>query len=129
MRRYLFLLPCLFVLLPAASQAGDEKPKDVIFKSEAGKFSVALPHKPDEETAKVPFLFGELDMHLYHVDVNDNATYTVAYADSPKGSVTNTNRKQIFDGIRERYIKTMNGKLVWEKNISLGKQKVEGANC
>jgi hypothetical protein len=125
MHRLLAPLSLLLTLLVSGVRAADPEPRQVLYVSEAGKFSVLLPSKPMRVTQKSMTEDGSSDIHFYIVDQQTQGLF-VAYGDLPKGSVTDENRQMRLDGGRDGAIKTVNGKLLSEKKITLGKTKHEG---
>jgi hypothetical protein len=115
----------LVFLFPFALSADDKK--DTPFKSKEGKFSVALPGKPAEQTTKVPSDLGQLEVHLFVVDLKDKA-YLVSYSDYPKGSVGDKSEKieKVLDGVVNGNAKGVKGKLLSQEKITIGKKKYAG---
>jgi hypothetical protein len=115
----------LVIFFPLAVGAQDKK--DVPpFQSKDGKFTVALPDKPTEQTNKVPTAVGQLEMHMFVIDQKDRA-YLVTYSDYPKDSVVDKADK-VLDGVVDGNAKALKGKLASQDKITItvGKKDYPG---
>ena len=124
MPRCRFLLPLAAMLLAVVVRA-DETTKGEVFTSKEGKFTITFPKKPTKQTQKVKTSLGELEVHLYIVDQKDRGFIT-GTTDYPKGSIKDENREKMMDGARDGNVKSMKGKLLSEKKVTLGKKKHQG---
>lgn len=126
MRRSFFSLPILLALCALAAQAGDDKAQRIVFNSESGGFSVTFPQKPKKQINKTPTDLGQIDVHIFLVDLKDRAFLT-SYNDYPNGTVTPDTRKTILDGVIEGNAKGSKGKVLEQKVVTTGKkEKLEG---
>jgi len=125
MRRYPLLLALILPVLAVGVRAGGEKPKNIVFTSKEGKFSVSLPTKPVKQTQKARSDIGELQVHLFIVDQKERG-FIASYTDYPNGSVTDQTRQKVLDACRDGNVKGVKGKLASEKKITLGEKKHEG---
>ena len=118
-----FALP----LALCAQDKKDEKKEDkkgVDFTSKEGKFSVTLPSKPKEQSNKIPTDAGEVDAHMFLVDLKDRA-YLVSYNDYKAGSV-GANTEKVLGGVVDGSARGVKGKLVKDEKITLGEKKYPG---
>jgi hypothetical protein len=75
----------------------------------------------------VPSALGPLELHLFIGGPNDKV-HMASYADYPAGSVTKDNQRQVIEGARNGVARSIKGKVVSEKKVTLGKSKVEGSD-
>lgn len=116
----LCLAVCLALVIPA--RAADEKWQT--FTSKEGRFSVALPGKPKEETKQATTPSGKKkEFRTFTLVSAPDRIYLVNYNDYPEAVVREPkNKETAFDAIR----KGLGGKVVSEKKISVGKNKSPG---
>lgn len=110
----------LVLLLPLAVVAQDKK--DDVFHSKEGKFSIAMPSKPTENTTKVQTDLGKLDTHMF-LGQKGMSAYLVFYSDYPKGSVGN-NAEKVLEGVVSGNVKGSMGKLLSDQKMTIGKNKI-----
>jgi hypothetical protein len=118
--RHLSLSLAVCVALACVARA-DDKPKTEPFTSREGKFSITFPQKPTPLSRKVKTDVGEVDVCIFLVDQKDRG-YVATYSDYPKGTVTDKNHDKVLAGARDGAVKGVNGKLVNEKKIKIGKK-------
>jgi hypothetical protein len=121
------LLVALFPLALCAEDKKDEKKdekKPVAFVSKEGKFSVTLPDKPLEKTAKVKVGDLDLDHHIFTVGQKDRAQL-ITYLDYTK-EVIGADTDKFLSGAIERNTAFLKGKVVSDEKITFGKQKHPG---
>jgi hypothetical protein len=97
----------------------------VVFTSKEGRFTVTFPEKPVNKTTRSETRFGPIETHSFLVEQKGRA-FIASYSDCPKGSVTDENRHRLFDGARNGAVTSSKGKLISEKEITLGKEKHPG---
>lgn len=92
-------------------------------------FKIEFPEKPTEKAQSVNSAVGKLKMNMYMLEPasknqDENLVYLVNYTEYPEGTV-DSNDKENLDGFFRNSIDgavaNVNGKLVSEKNITLGK--------
>jgi hypothetical protein len=121
----------LLALLPPALAADDKKPdpkeakKPATFISKAGRFSVLLPGKPAEKTAKVQAGGQDAELHIFSATA-DSRSHVVTYSDYPAG-VVGADKEKFLAGVVERNVERLKaGKLTANEKVSLGKGKHPG---
>ena len=102
------------LILPACTAA----PKE--FRSTEGRFSVVAPISFKEETQTLDTTVGKIEMHMFIAEGKDIA-YAVAYSDYPEEMIRQSNPDQVLNGARDGMVSNVNGKLVLETKITLGK--------
>ena len=120
-----FLVLLCIVCITVTALSADDKPKNVKFISESGKFSVIFPENPVEQTHKIDAPGAPLNFHLFIVDQKDRA-FLSGYVDYPTGTVTDKNVQAVLDGIRDGNVKGVKGKLFSEKKITFNKKHYPG---
>ena len=88
-------------------------------------FSVRFPESPKEtsNTAKSPL--GDLKVITATYATTDGNIYMTSYTDFPTGTVKADTRATLFEGVREG-LKGKDGKVLTEKEIEVGKEKLSG---
>jgi len=109
------------MLLNAAAMRGEEQPTGdglIEFKSEAGKFSIRLPAKPEHEITEVGT--AKEKQHQFKVGT-EQGVYLVSYQDNPnlEGSTPEQLMAALESG-RDRLPKVFRGKLLESKSVTLG---------
>lgn len=110
------------LLLSTPLALAEEQPaakRLIEFKSEAGKFSVQLPGKPEEEVTEV----GTAKQKQYQFSVGtEQGAYIVSYQDNPnlQGSTSKELAAALQSG-RDRLIDVFRGKLLESKSTTLDK--------
>lgn len=107
------------LLVPAALLADGETfhPKD-------GKFTAKFPGKPKENTQTADTAVGSLKVYTATFATPEANVVMVSYTDFPAGAVKPENHASLYDGVKEGLAK--NGKVVSEKDIKVGPDKLEG---
>jgi hypothetical protein len=126
-RNGLVLVAALFPLGLCAQDKKDEKKdekKPITFTSKEGKFSVALPDKPKEDTKKVKVGARDVDHHIFTVGQKDRAQL-ITYIDYPKETIGADRDKFLAERL-ERNIAFLKGKVASEEKVTVGKQKYPG---
>jgi hypothetical protein len=115
----------LVALCPVVLCAEDKKDeKGFTLNPKGGKFSVALPDKPTEKTNKLKTDTGEVEVHMFLLDLKDRV-YLVSYNDYPADSV-GTKVESVLDGVVEGNAKAIKGKVVSSERIKFGKKEYPG---
>jgi hypothetical protein len=115
------LLGVVFVLGGGSALA---QPKGV-YSSEEGKYSVKFPGEPKVSTKKTRSDLGELKVVIATYATADGNAYMVSYTDFPAAATKPENRGTLYDGVRDG-VKGRDGKLVSEKEIEFGPDKLPG---
>lgn len=111
-----------FILLATANTfAEPQKPADALteFKSDAGKFTIGLPGKPQQEDVEVGA--AKEKQHQFTVGT-DKGAYIVSYQENP--NLKNSTPKQIaaaLESARDRLKEVFHGKLLESKPTTLNK--------
>jgi hypothetical protein len=121
--RYCFTIVAL-AFVAGRGVAQDAGPAGIVFKSEAGKFSVRLPGKP-RETVKTIEKILKADVHLFQIADGDHE-YAVSYTDLPPGSVEDADHQWLLDGASRGSAAAVQGQVAEAKKITLGKPPVDG---
>jgi len=108
-----FIALCLFGLIgvgfgdadAAQGDGGVWKP----FRSEAGRFIVDMPGKPEEDTTHTRSFIGTVTNHVF-VGTEDHDLYTVDYSDLPGVAVTFAGDATIFSHAKGALLKKTMGK-------------------
>jgi hypothetical protein len=115
MKKGLLLLPVLAFLFLSAFNTVSEW---VVYNSTPGKYKIAMPAAPTEDTKKIPTAVGELTMYLATLesdDEDDNLLYMTAFSEYPADKISSDLSKEsldrFFKGAAEGAAKNMNGKL------------------
>jgi hypothetical protein len=90
------------------------------FNSTAGGFRVEMPRYPRSSVQKVSTMMGLIDLHLITVDVGD-AGYMVGYSDFPESYVSTGNVDAMLDRARDGAAANVNGRVVKETRMRLGR--------
>jgi hypothetical protein len=86
-----------------------------------GGFSVLMRPEPHYARQQVDTPAGRMFAHLYSSDRRD-AYFAVGYSDYPLALVMGTAPDALFAGIRETWVRRIEGRLVSGGRLSLGKQ-------
>jgi len=88
-------------------------------KPAGGGFAVTMPGKAQyqKQTSGVPG--GSVDIHTYLVTDN-GLIYLVGYGEYPEQAVRGKTAKQVLEGDRDGFVKATDGKILKQKDISLG---------
>ncbi len=104
--------------LPAAQQtATAEAEAWQPFTSEDGAFSVDVPAEPTQDQKKHDSSFGEVEVFLYEVDMED-ATYLVSYADFP-AHIEQTDVETVLDSAIEEAFAALDDSDIITKRLTL----------
>jgi hypothetical protein len=120
--KYMTTSAVVFLLLSTVMVIADEPKtiKELIeFKSEAGKFSVRLPAKPEHEVTEVGT--AKEKQHQFKVGTHQGA-YVVSYQDNP--NLQGGTPKQLMAALesgRDRLLEVFRGKLLESKSVTLNK--------
>ena len=96
----------------------DAAPVWTEFKSEAGRFSILMPAKPNYATQTFENGQGRFEHHVFIATVGLLACF-VDYADMPEPLSDAKNSDALFDVARDEFLKGAQAKLDLETNISL----------
>ena len=88
------------------------------FSSAQGVFTVLLPGIPTRQSRETDSAAGPADYITYTLQT-EAAVYFIAYVDFPEVPYDEKGVKKILDGGRDGALKTINGKLISETEISL----------
>jgi outer membrane lipoprotein-sorting protein len=89
------------------------------FKSEAGRFSILMPAKPNYATQTLETREGRFEHHIFIATVGAALFCFVDYADMPKQLGDAKNSDALFDVARDEILKAAEAKLERETNISM----------
>jgi hypothetical protein len=112
----------LVALFPLTVRGQDEK--NSTFTSKDGRFSVALPGKPKEDTKKMKIGDREVDHFLFTFGQKDGARL-VTYLDYPADAVGKDRKKFLAERV-DGNVSVLKGKVVSDDEIAVGKQKHPG---
>ena len=123
MTRIRFALVVLF--FPLALHAEDAR--SVNFSSKKGKFSVVLSAKPIEKSSKVKInKKRDGDLHIFAVPQKDKSSaQVITYSDYLTDEI-GADRDKFLATVVERNVLKLNGSLVSDVKITIGKQKAPG---
>jgi hypothetical protein len=93
---FLFAAGSIFLLSSRAASAEHTAPSWLSFKSEAGRFSVEMPRKPEQTQQQNKSLIGTITVHLF-LSREPNGEYTVSYSDLPGFAVKFAGTNTIYD--------------------------------
>lgn len=116
--RYRVLIAALLMLLIATLACAPATAEPKVFTSESGKFSIAFPGDPKEQTQSVPTAVGDVALTMYTVDNGDSA-YLAGFADYPSDMVAASDPETMLDGGRDGAINNIDGTLLTEKHITI----------
>jgi hypothetical protein len=119
MPRCLTIVSLALIATSALAQEG------MVFKSEAGKFSVWLPGKPRANSKTFTGPAGKAQANVFSVDQGDRG-YSVGYTDYPPISMTDDDREFLLDKIRDGGAAAVQGRVTAETKITIGKNKLDG---
>jgi hypothetical protein len=110
---------CLAAALLLAADDANTKLED--FAPKGGRFAVQMPGPPKEQTNKVNTAVGPIDVHMFVLSPDPNTAYIVGYSDYPEEMIKKSDIQKVLDGARDGAVKNVNGKLDWEKKITIDK--------
>jgi len=116
MKTAIFLL-CLAAAFLVA--AGDAITKFEAFAPKGGRFTVQMPGQPKEQKSTAKTAIGPIDIHMFVYEADPNTAYMVGYNDYPEGMMKKADPEKVLDGARDGAVKNVNGKLDWEKKITI----------
>jgi hypothetical protein len=119
-----WLLGGVILLLVPLSVRADEGDLEKVTSKE-GKFTVLLPKNPETQTSNVTSAVGEIQLVIVSATLGDS-WYAAAYADYPAEALKNADSAKLLDGARDGAVANVNGKLIKEDKITLGKAKHPG---
>ncbi len=90
------------------------------FSSPIGGFSVLAPETPKEMKKTVNTAVGPVDAYFF-IARQRTAAYTAGYSDYPSSMVRNSNPDEILDNSRDGAVANIQGKLLSELIITLGR--------
>jgi hypothetical protein len=96
------------------------------YASKDGKFSVVFQEKPKESTKELPLPTGKSTMYIAAVEISKDHAQLVMYNDLGEDAGT-VEAQTILKGARDGAAGM--GRLVSDKEISYGKDKVPGREC
>jgi hypothetical protein len=113
----------LLLVLPLVMVGGAQK-ADLKFKEFAPKgagYSIQMPGEPKEQKHSVKTPVGTIDIIMYAVEPDPNASFVLAYSDYPDAALKGATDDQRLDGARDGAAGNVKGKILSEKKITLGK--------
>ncbi|MCE9530693.1 MAG: hypothetical protein K8T89_06140 [Planctomycetes bacterium] len=115
-----FALPALLVFAFPFGVMAEEK-----FASKEGKYTVSFPKAPLERSREVDSPTGKLKIFVAQVTLRPDFAIFVLYNDMPDSEVKRSTTKELLDKNREG-IKGPTGKILEEKDLELGDDKIPG---
>jgi hypothetical protein len=94
------------------------------FASKEGRFKVLMPGTPKKDKAETESDFGKGVLHMNTAQAG-KTIYGANYCDFP-AKIRKVPLKQVLDSSRDGAVANLEGKLVSEKDVRLGKQRVPG---
>ncbi len=88
------------------------------FKSDEGRFTVSMPQKPATQSSVMDTPQGRFEQHIF-IASHRGVICMVAYTDLPKNSLAGNDPDGFFDGVRDQFIKQVEGKLGTESPLTL----------
>jgi hypothetical protein len=116
---FMNLKPIWVLVIVPLLLAGDKKLKWKEFQSPEKGFSALLPGEPEIEKKSVKKPQGEAFMTMFTVKVRQDFGYSVMVSEYPPGLLRPDLTDKILDGQRNEWIRTLEGKLLTEKKITL----------
>jgi len=110
---------CLCLAAAFLVAADDTNIKFEEFAPKGGRFTVQMPPQPKEQTSKVNTAVGPIDLHNFVCEPDPNTAYIVCYSDYPEEMIKKSDSQKVLDGVRDGAVKNVNGKLDWEKKITI----------
>ena len=114
-----------FLVIPHMAIAESPKPELQTFTSIEGKFTAVMPGKPKMQIQDVDSPSGKLKTHLGFVIVSLDLVYMISYVDLP-ASVAQEYPQVVLKRSRDGVLSKLNGKLITDSEIQLGKEKIPG---
>jgi len=108
---------CLAVVAPSARC--DDQPEWKEFVAKDGRFKISMPGTPKKRELETESDFGKGVLYMNVVEVG-KTMYAANYCDFP-AEVKKATLQQVYDSSRDGAVANMEGKLVSEKNVKLGK--------
>lgn len=109
------LLPLLLSLLAACGQS---EWREMTIPD--GDFTVLMRPEPHYARQELDTPSGKMQAHLYSSDRPDSY-FAVGYSDYPLTFALSTRSEEIFSGVRDTWLKRINGKLLLSDTQTLGK--------
>ncbi len=88
------------------------------YRSQAGRYSILMPGKPQEQTQSVDSAAGPSEMYIASVE-DQSGAYLVMYVDYPAGLLRSGQANDILDGAVQEGADNVNGKLTRQQNFPL----------
>ena len=83
----------------------------------ADNFAVTAPAKPESQNQAIDTAVGQVQAHNYFINLGDNAGVLISVTDFGKDKAISP--RQALQGAKNGSLKSINGKLISEKEISL----------
>ncbi|SRR6266481_191844 len=83
----------------------------------ADSFAVTAPAKPESQNQSVDTAVGQVQAHNYFITLGDNTGVLISVTDFGKDKAISP--RQVLQGAKNGSLKSINGKLISEKEISL----------
>jgi hypothetical protein len=77
-----------------------------------------MPGTPSYEKTNTSTAVGAIDMHMFSLNIKQDAAYMIMYSDYPE-IVTRANPESLLDGGRNGALANTKGKLIGEQSMSL----------
>jgi len=113
------LLVLLSIAVCSACRHADDKQEWKEFTSKEGGFKVVMLGRPKQQQFDTESDFGKGVLHMNRVQVGETI-YGANYCDFP-AEIKKTPIKKVYDSSRDGAVANLEGKLVSEKEIKLGK--------
>lgn len=110
------LLTLAVLTLFLAPAFAEEKAEE--FKSEAGRFSIVFPSKPEELKRSAITPAGMLDIYLFTAR-EEKKLYILGYLDYPEATVKELGPDAVLESNRDSFVETVKGKLLTDKKLTL----------
>lgn len=88
------------------------------FRSEGGGFTISMPDKPISQAATIETSHGRFVQQAF-IASHHSIICLAAFTDVPKNLLVANDLDGFFDGVRDRFIKEVGGKLASESSLSL----------
>ena len=113
MKKHFVGLLLVFAGLVAFGQNSDWKE----YTYAADSFAVTAPAKPESQNQSVDTAVGQMQAHNYLISLSDNTGVVISVTDFGKDKTISP--RQALQGAKDGSLKSINGKLISEKEISL----------
>lgn len=116
MKTRVFCLCLVSIFLLAADEANTKFEE---FAPKGGRFTVQMPPGPKEQNNTVKTAIGPIEVHMFVCEPDPSTAYIVGYSDYPEAMMKKADTEKVLDGARDGAVKNVNGKLDWEKKVTI----------